>query len=41
VLRVRNSDNKLIKTKLGWVPSHPLEIGIEKTYRWIVEQLTN
>lgn len=31
----RNSDNFLINQKLGWAPSQPLKIGIEKTYRWI------
>ena len=31
----RNSDNKLIKEKLGWSPSLPLRSGIKKTYEWI------
>jgi nucleoside-diphosphate-sugar epimerase len=35
----RNSDNKLIKEKLGWAPSKPLREGVEKTYQWIVEQI--
>ena len=34
-VRGRNSDNTLIKEKLGWSPTQPLRIGIEKTYRWI------
>jgi len=34
-VRGRNSDNKLIKEKLGWAPSQPLEIGLSKTYSWI------
>jgi len=25
----------LIKEKLGWSPTQPLRVGIEKTYRWI------
>ncbi|HEW63742.1 NAD-dependent epimerase/dehydratase family protein, partial [Fervidicoccus fontis] len=35
----RNSDNKLIRKKLGWAPSMPLRKGIEKTYHWIEEQV--
>lgn len=35
----RNSDNKLYKTHMGWVPSLPLESGIRKTYEWINEQV--
>ena len=34
-VRGRNSDNKLIKEKLGWVPDYPLEKGIKITYDWI------
>jgi nucleoside-diphosphate-sugar epimerase len=34
-VRGRNSDNTLIKEKLGWSPTQLLEIGIEKTYKWI------
>ena len=37
-VRGRNSDNKLIKEKLGWAPSQRLEDGISKTYQWIEEQ---
>ncbi len=35
----RNSDNKLIKEKLGWVPSKSLREGIEATYKWIEIQV--
>lgn len=35
----RNSDNDLIKEKLGWAPSIPLRKGVEKTYKWIEEQI--
>ena len=35
----RNSDNKLIKEKIGWAPIYPLSKGIEKTYKWIKLQL--
>ena len=38
-VRGRNSDNTLIKEKLGWAPSEPLKKGVEKTYAWIVGQL--
>jgi GDP-D-mannose 3', 5'-epimerase len=34
----RNSDNTLIKKYLGWEPSTPLRVGMEKTYRWIYNQ---
>jgi nucleoside-diphosphate-sugar epimerase len=35
----RNSDNRLIREKLVWAPSRPLREGMEKTYRWIDEQV--
>tara|TARA_B100001250_G_scaffold129348_1_gene110182 strand:- start:1283 stop:2278 length:996 start_codon:yes stop_codon:yes gene_type:complete len=35
----RNSDNELIYKKLGWKPSKPLKNGLEKTYKWIEQQL--
>ena len=38
-VRGRNSDNNLIKQKLGWAPSKPLLEGLEKTYFWIEDQL--
>jgi len=34
-VRGRNSDNTMIKEKLGWSPMQPLKVGIEKTYKWI------
>ncbi len=34
-VRGRNSDNRLIREKLGWAPSRPLREGLEKTYAWI------
>jgi len=36
----RNSDNTLIKKLLGWEPSTRLRDGMEKTYRWIYDQVT-
>ena len=38
-VRGRNSDNNLIGEKLGWKPNYPLAKGIEKTYKWIKEQV--
>lgn len=38
-VRGRNSDNKLIKEKLGWEPSYSLKRGLKKTYNWIDEQI--
>jgi nucleoside-diphosphate-sugar epimerase len=35
----RNSDNTMILEKLGWEPSIRLRDGLEKTYRWIEEQI--
>lgn len=38
-VRGRKSDNKLIMEKLGWAPSEPLELGLERTFKWIKEQV--
>ena len=38
-VRGRNSDNRLIRERLGWEPSRPLREGMEKTYAWISEQV--
>jgi GDP-D-mannose 3',5'-epimerase len=38
-VRGRRSDNRLIQEKLGWKPSQPLEIGMEKTYAWVARQV--
>jgi len=35
----RNSNNDLIREKLGWAPSRPLREGLEKLYRWVEEQV--
>jgi len=37
----RNSDNTRIKELLGWEPSTRLRNGMEKTYRWIYDQMTS
>ena len=36
----RNSDNTLIQKVFGWEPSTRLRDGLEKTYRWIYDQMT-
>jgi nucleoside-diphosphate-sugar epimerase len=38
-VRGRNSDNRLIREKLGWAPSISLWDGLAKTYPWIEEQV--
>lgn len=37
-VRGRNSDNRLIRQKLGWEPSQSLIDGLETTYHWIEAQ---
>lgn len=38
-VRGRNSDNTLIKQRLGWAPSIALRDGLTKTYAWISAQV--
>jgi nucleoside-diphosphate-sugar epimerase len=38
-VRGRNSDNRLIREKLGWSPSTILFDGLRPTYAWISDQL--
>lgn len=38
-VRGRNSDNRLIRKRLGWAPEESLRAGLEKTYPWILEQI--
>ena len=38
-VRGRNSDNRLIKEKLGWRPTNSLTAGLKPTYAWIEEQV--
>lgn len=40
-VRGRNSENTMIKKKLGWAPQITLEEGLEKTYRWIHDQIVD
>jgi GDP-D-mannose 3', 5'-epimerase len=36
----RNSDNTKILDVLGWEPSTPLRLGMERTYEWILSQMS-
>ena len=38
-VRGRNSNNDLVREKLGWDYEQTLEEGIRKTYAWIKEQV--
>ena len=38
-VRGRSSDNRLIREKLQWEPISPLEVGMTKTYNWILSQV--
>ena len=38
-VRGRNSDNDLYKEQLNWEPTQPLKTGMEKTYKWIDDQV--
>lgn len=38
-VRGRSSDNTLIRSQFDWEPDTPLVIGMEKTYRWIYNQM--
>jgi GDP-D-mannose 3', 5'-epimerase len=40
-VRGRNSNNETIKQLLSWAPDTSLEIGMEKTYRWIYDEIIN
>lgn len=37
----RNSDNTLIQKVFGWQPATRLRDGMEKTYRWIYDEMTS
>jgi len=39
-VRGRNSDNSLISKTLGWAPGISLREGMERTYRWIHDEMT-
>jgi len=38
-VRGRNSDNRLVRDRLGWAPTQPLRVGMKQTYAWIAEQV--
>ncbi len=37
----RNSDNTMIRERLDWAPSTRLADGMERTYRWILDQVVS
>ena len=38
-VRGRSSDNSLVKEKIDWQPTYTLKQGLEKTYKWIYNEL--
>ena len=38
-VRGRNSDNSLIRERFGWEPSISLADGLERSYRWVYDQV--
>lgn len=40
-VRGRNSDNTKLREVLKWEPKIPLEVGLDKTYKWIEQQVKN
>lgn len=38
-VRGRSSDNSLFRSQFGWEPDTSLMVGMEKTYRWIYDQM--
>jgi len=40
-VRGRNSDNTMISEVYGWEPSISLREGMEKTYRWVYDEIAN
>lgn len=40
-VRGRNSDNTMISEIYGWEPSISLREGMEKTYRWVYDEVAN
>jgi nucleoside-diphosphate-sugar epimerase len=39
-VRGRNSDNTLVRQRLGWSPSRRLQDGLRETYAWIYAQMS-
>ena len=39
-VRGRNSDNTMIRERLGWEPEIKLRSGLESTYSWIYDQVS-
>ena len=40
-VRGRNSDNTRLASEIEWVPEITLEDGLERTYKWIYDELAS
>ena len=40
-VRGRSSDNAFVRERLGWEPGTPLRDGMERTYRWIYDEMVS
>lgn len=40
-VRGRNSDNTMIKARLGWAPTTTIRDGLKRTHAWIKQQIEN
>jgi len=40
-VRGRNSNNDMIQDVLGWRPTQELSVGLEKTFKWVYDQIVN
>jgi GDP-D-mannose 3',5'-epimerase len=40
-VRGRSSDNSFVTKKIGWKPNYSLREGLEKTYKWIYDQMVS
>jgi nucleoside-diphosphate-sugar epimerase len=40
-VRGRNSDNTRLVREIGWEPQISLQDGLERTYRWIHDELSH
>lgn len=40
-VRGRCSNNELIEKELQWRPTQPLRVGMEKTFKWVYDQVKN
>jgi nucleoside-diphosphate-sugar epimerase len=40
-VRGRSSDNSFVNKRIGWKPNYSLRDGLEKTYKWIYDQMVS